>query len=231
MIVAFEGMDGCGKSTTALEVSKRIGYKHESQRLMSLLNVDKDNFDKFVKVVRTSKNSKLAFFFYTFRCMLDRDIPEDTIVERTMMSTYYFENEKVSEEEWNMIMSNPIIPDITFLLYASPEVRYQRIYGRNKNDIDLNSNEALNDGYFQMIEFAKKYNIPYIGINTEKYNMEQVIEICSAVTKYYSMLKTDSEKIEFIKVMNEKYGFDNLYLLGGDNYARKIRLNTDRNGS
>lgn len=231
MIVAFEGMDGCGKSTVALEVSKKIGYKYEPQRFMSLLNINKDFFNKFIKKIRNSKNSKLSFYFYSLRCMLDKDILENTVIERTMMSTYYFENGNVSGDDWNYMMKNPIIPDITFLLYASPSVRYQRIYGRNKNDVDLKDSEALNDGYPQMLEFAKNYNIPYIGINTEKYKLSQIIEICSTSIKYYSQLNSDDERKKFIKLMNEKYGVDDLYLIGDDCYEKKLRFNTDRNGS
>lgn len=232
MVVAFEGMDGCGKSTTAHEVANKLGFKHETQRLISLLDIDKNKFNNFVKVIRTSKNSKLSFFFYAFRCMLDNDISEDTIIERTMMSTYYFEKDKVSLEEWDIIMKNHIVPDITFLLYASSNTRYQRIYGRDKNDSDLTSKEALNDGYFEMIEFAKRYNIPYIGINTEKYSRDQIIEICSDAILYYSSLESKEDKKEFVRKMNENYGVDDLYLLGGDDvYERKIRFNNSWNGA
>ena len=232
MIVAFEGMDGCGKSTTAREVAKKIGFKHETQRLISLLDIDRNKFNDFVKLIRTSKNKKLSFFFYSFSCMLDNDISENTVIERTMMSTYYFERNKVSMEEWDSIMQNHIVPDITFLLYASSDTRYQRIYERDKNDSDLTSREALDDGYQEMLGFAKKYGIPYIGINTEKYNMDQIIEICSSAVNYYSKLSSEEEKKEFLKRMNDLYGIDTLYSLGGEkNYERKLRFDNNRNGA
>ena len=213
-------------------VANKLGFKHETQRLISLLDIDKNKFNNFVKLIRTSKNSKLSFFFYAFRCMLDNDISEDTIIERTMMSTYYFEKDKVSWEEWDIIMKNHIVPDITFLLYASSNTRYQRIYERDKNDTDLTNKEALNDGYSDMIEFAKRYNIPYIGINTEKYSRDQIIEICSDAILYYSSLESKEDKKEFVRKMNENYGVDDLYLLGGDDvYERKIRFNNSWNGA
>lgn len=63
MIVAFEGMDGSGKSTIAKEVAEKANFKYEPQRLISLLNIDEEKFNKFIKLIRTSKNKKLAFFF------------------------------------------------------------------------------------------------------------------------------------------------------------------------
>lgn len=231
MIVAFEGMDGCGKSTIANKVAKKLGYNYERQRLINLLNIDDNTYNKFIKMIRNSENTKLSFFFYSFRCMLDRDIKENTVIERTMMSTYYFEKEKIKEEEWNMIMDNPIMPDITFVLYASFDTRYKRIYNRNKSDKDLSSSEALADGYAQMLEFGRKYNIPYIGINTEIYSLEQIIEICVSTIKYYSQLDTKEEKDKLIKMMNDKYGVDDLYVLGGEKIERKLRFDNNRNGS
>ena len=40
MKVAFEGMDGVGKSSTAEEVAKRTGFIHETQRIYFLLFVE-----------------------------------------------------------------------------------------------------------------------------------------------------------------------------------------------
>ena len=222
MIVAFEGMDGSGKSTIAQAVAEKENFRYEPQRLISLLNIDEEKFNKFIKLIRTSKNKKLAFFFYSFRCMLDNDIKEDTVVERTMMSTYYFEKNKILEEEWDSIMTNNIVPDITFVLYASSYIRQQRIKKRNKNDSDLKSSEALKDGYPTMLEFANKYDIPYVGINTEIYNKQQIVEICSAIIFYYSRIPKEARK-KFIKRMNDTYGFDSLYLLGEEKkYEKKL---------
>ena len=80
--------------------------------------------------------------------------------------------------------------------------------------------------------FAKRYNIPYIGINTEKYSRDQIIEICSDAILYYSSLESKEDKKEFVRKMNENYGVDDLYLLGGDDvYERKIRFNNSWNGA
>ena len=105
-------------------------------------------------------------------------------------------------------MELDVIPDITFILYASPEERYNRIKKRNPDDTDLKSKEALYDGYNDMLEFIKMYSIPYVGINTEIYNEKQVVAIATEITKEFCNIQNYEEKINFLKEMNNIYGFE-----------------------
>lgn len=208
MIIAFEGMDGCGKSTVASLFAKSNDFIHETQRIMSILDISREEFDKLVKVVRYSKNKKLSSMFYTFRCMLDNEANSNTVVERTMISTYYFEKNNMEKKFWDFAMELDVIPDITFILYASPEERYNRIKRRNPEDADLKNKEALYDGYNDMLEFIKLYSIPYVGINTEIYNEKQVTAIATEITKAFCNIHDKKEKVNFLKQMNDRYGFE-----------------------
>ena len=210
MLIAFEGMDGCGKSSISTRVAKNLGMRHETQKIMTMLDINNEQYENFVRTIRSSHNQKLSLMFYTFRCMLDKDSKEDIIVERSMISTYFYEHNKVSSEEFNFLMSLDNIPDITFILYASSDERRRRIFYRNAQDEDLNSMEALSDGYKDMLECAHKYNIPYIGINSEKYEPDEIIDICSRIILKLKNLN-ETERIEFIEEMNNEYGFDSLY--------------------
>lgn len=212
MIVAFEGMDGVGKSSVAQLFAKENNFRHESQKITTLLDVDADTFKGFVKRIRTSRNKQLSAVFYIFRCMLDNDEPDiNTVVERTIASLYYFEKNNLSEDIWKHVVTLGTVPELIFVLYASPQIRYKRIHNRDQNDADLHSTEALSDGYSDMIGFYKKYNIPYIGINTENTDLERVAEICSDIYSKYSKLGTTEDRIDFIDKMNKIYGFDQLY--------------------
>ena len=213
MLVAFEGMDGVGKSTVAKAVAKKINFRHEKQRLTNILDISDEVFNKLVKVIRTSENEYMGFVFYTLRCMLDKDIKENTIVERSMISTYYFEHNKVSKEEFQKVMNYNLIPNITFILYASKDVRKERIYKRNINDSDLKSDEALNDGYNTMLNFTREFNIPYVGIDTEKYSFEEIINICIETIINYKLLSKE-EQIKYLDEQNKIYGFENKYDCG-----------------
>lgn len=230
MIVAFEGMDGVGKSSTAKEVAARTNFIHETQKMVNIMGIKENEFSRLVKAVRSSTNEKLGFMFYTFRCMLDIESKKDTIVERTMISTYYFEHEKVSQEEFDYAMSLNVIPDVTFLLYASSEERYKRIYLRNACDTDLKSKEALTDGYPIMLEFVKRYNIPYIGIDTEKYTQEEVIDICSDIIRRLKNMDP-SQRQGYIELMNSEFGFDRKYKPVERKLINEIRHNNNRNGT
>ena len=55
--------------------------------------------------------------------MFDNDKSEKIIVERSMSSTYYFEHENVESEYFDVALTMGCKPDITFVLYASPEAR------------------------------------------------------------------------------------------------------------
>jgi len=210
MLIAFEGMDGVGKSTISSSVAKRLGIKHETQKMVSMLDIKQETFDKFVKSLRKADNDKLALLFFTFRCMLDKEGKEDLIVERSMLSTYFYEHNKVSEDEFRFLLKVGTIPDLLFILYASVDERRKRIIGRNNMDEDLKSSEAMSDGYKEMLECAYKYNIPYIGINTEKYDYEDIVDLCSHIILRFKNMK-ENEKIGFIEEMNNEFGFDNLY--------------------
>ena len=222
MIIAFEGMDGCGKSSVAKSVASNLNFRYEPQKMISLLNISPEQYDSLVKEVRKSNNKNLSFVFYVFKCMLDKQIANNTIIERTMISTYYFERNNVDERYFDEVMKENIIPDLTFLLYASSSTRCQRIYKRNHEDEDLHSSEALYDGYPIMIDFMKKYNIPCIIINTERYSLSQVIEICTLISNEYQKLTCDDDKTKLINEANKKYGIRDLDLEKEKTYEKRI---------
>ena len=210
MVIAFEGMDGVGKSSVAKSVGDNLGIRHEAHKIVSELDIDINDYNKFVKKLLHAKNEKLSLMFYTFRCMFDQEETEDLIVERSMLSTYFHEHKKVSEEEFGYLLSLGCIPDIIFILYASPEERIRRIIGRDPNDEDLKSSSALSDGYLSMLECAHKYNIPYIGINTENRNKEEIVDICSSIIRDAKNMN-QNERLNFIYQMNDEFGFDSLF--------------------
>lgn len=210
MLIAFEGMDGVGKSTVSASVAQRLGIRHETQKLVSMLDIKQETFEQFVKSIRKAENKKITLLFFTFRCMLDKEGKEDLIVERSMLSTYFYEHNKVSEEEFRFLLSVGSLPDLLFILYASVDERRKRIFGRNNMDEDLKSTEAMSDGYKEMLDCAHKFNIPYIGINTEKYSFEEITDICSQIIEKYKNM-SDIEKPGFIEEMNNEFGFDSLY--------------------
>lgn len=211
MVIAFEGMDGVGKSTVAKEFAKQNQIIYEQQKIVNLLNIDEKDFKKFIKIIRNSKNQKLSLMFYTYRCMLDNEGLEDIVIERTMASTYFFEKEKIDSSFWDYTIGLGIIPNLTFLLYAPPEVRIQRIYKRDNKDPDLTNLEAIVDGYGDMLEYLQRYNAPYVGINTQFMDSDEVVTTCSNIYKEFINIEDYDEKRRFLVDMNDQYGIDELY--------------------
>jgi len=207
MLVAFEGMDGCGKSTIAKQFATHNNFEYEAQRIVSTMNIDQNEYNKFVKIIRGSKNQYLAAIFYTFRCMFDNEDDVNRVVERTMASTYYFEKGKLSEEQWNFLMSLGVIPKLTFVLYASPETRVERIRKRNPNDNDLKSKEALFDGYSEMIDFLYKYDVPFAFINTNEINADEVVMQCTNILINYLSISLEDKKREYLNAINGDLSF------------------------
>lgn len=221
MRIALEGMDGSGKSTIAKMIAPSLGYKHYEQKMVDKYGMDKSFYNHFMKYVRNSNNKKLGTIFYTFRCMIDVDEEENdnSIVERSIISMYYFERNNLEEKDWDFLLSLGVIPDLTIILYANVEERIKRIMMRDPNDKDLTSSEALSDGYDVMLDFTRKYNIPYIGIDTSDKSIDEVKIIVENIIKGYEKCP-DNRKKEFRERLNEIYGFDNLYDFGVKVYGR-----------
>lgn len=221
MRVALEGMDGSGKSTIAKMLAPDLGFVHYQQKMVDKYGMDQNFYNHFMKCVRNSNNKKLGTIFYALRCMIDVDEEENdnSIVERSIISLYYFEHENLNDKEWDLLLGLGVIPDLTIILYASVDERIKRIMKRNPNDKDLTNEEALQDGYDIMLEFAKKYDIPYIGIDTTDKSIEEVKIICENIIKGYQKCP-DSKKREYREKLNEVYGFDYLYDFGVKIYER-----------
>ena len=63
---------------------------------------------------------------------------------------------------------------MTFLVKASSETRKKRILKRNPNDNDLLDNDKFLYGYDKMEYFLKKFENPYLIIDTDYKNKAEV---------------------------------------------------------
>lgn len=205
MLVVFEGMDGVGKTTIARDVAKKIGFNYDTKRIVSSLNLNMDTYLDFIKSLRESDSKDASFMFFTFKCLFDKISGENLVTERTMASTYFFEKNNIPVENFDFVMNMNVKPDITFLLYASPEERIKRIRSRNAFDPDLLCDELFTDGYPDMINFLEKYNMPYVLIDTEKYNKEQVSIIAQNIIGEYQKC-SPKDRNTIISSFKNRYG-------------------------
>lgn len=54
-----------------------------------------------------------------------------------------------------------------------------------------------------MIDFAKKYSLPFIVINTEKFDLNKTIKICESLVSKVQHLDRD-ETIQFCNIVNSR---------------------------
>lgn len=177
MKIAIEGMDGVGKSTIAKELAKRNEFTYIGDAIHKVFDAT-DKESEYYKIFKRRENQ--LFFesgndilrawlcslgnIYTATQVKDKNI----VVDRHILSNFQQNGTRENIEIYKTLLSLIGVPDMSVILYASPEVRLQRIYTRNKNDRDLQDEAIKADGYKGMIKFAEKFNMPHIVIDTEE---------------------------------------------------------------
>ena len=185
MKIAIEGMDGVGKTTIAQELAKRNNYTYIGNAIHQLFGItDKDSSyykmfqSKEDEIFLRSGNDIIRAWLcslgniYTATQVKDKDI----IVDRHILSNFQQNGTRENIKIYQTLLELIGVPDMSVILYASPEVRLERIYNRNKEDKDLMDKSIITDEYNRMIKFAEKFKMPYIVINTERKSIENIIQ-------------------------------------------------------
>lgn len=192
MKLAIEGMDGVGKTT----IGQRIALDNE------LIYIDKplhyffedsaeEGYKDLMKLVNRIYNVKdpviRSWFFGLGNLFCFRNFQkEDFIVDRHFISNYFWNGDEQSDIVFESMINIIGVPDLTIILYASPEVRMERLKKRNPNDRDISDPEKQVNGYDKMLSFFEKFQMPYILVNTENKTIEEVV---SEINEYISKLR------------------------------------------
>lgn len=141
MKIAIEGMDGVGKSTIAKELAKRNEFTYIGDAIHKVFDAT-DKESEYYKIFKRRENQ--LFFesgndilrawlcslgnIYTATQVKDKNI----VVDRHILSNFQQNGTRENIEIYKTLLSLIGVPDMSVILYASPEVRLQRIYTRNK---------------------------------------------------------------------------------------------------
>ena len=187
MMIAVEGMDGVGKTTVAKYISEKYNFKFVEKPLHHFYSDGaENNYADFMKVATRvydiQDNAIKSWYFglgnvYVSRMMADQNI----VVDRHLVSNYYWNGDLESEPIYKALIELSGTPDLTILLYATTETRMERLRKRNPNDPDLTDPDKKDDGYDKMLYFVEKFNQPYIVINTENKDLEEVKDIVDGI--------------------------------------------------
>lgn len=185
MIIAIEGMDGVGKTTVAKSIEKDLNYKYVKDPLKELLEIDEEHLRKISNKIFNYDDTKIKAWYLALGDIyaLENNKNKDIIMDRHILLNYFWNGNAESEEIFNTQIKLFGKPDLTIVLYASPEIRMQRIAKRNPKDPDLQKDNMKAYGYDKLEYFLKKYDYNYVLINTEELSIEETIDKCKNLIK------------------------------------------------
>lgn len=183
MKIVIDGMDGVGKSTIARILADKYGYEYIDrpiQRMFGFKDINDEESRKFeerLNNIFNRENSIIKAWLTGLGNIYSLASPEkeNIIIDRNILSNYFWNGTNENEGIYKSIMQVTGIPEVTIVLYASVKTRIERIKERDKTDIDLEDPDVYKDGYEKMSMFLRKHKIPYIAINTENKNIDEVI--------------------------------------------------------
>ena len=201
-------MDGVGKSTLVKKLSKAFEFDFVERPMRKFLNMTDSDYNDFCNHIWSMDNKDLTLVFFMLGNLTTRYYGENIIADRHILSSYYWDGNEENKNIFNYFCKGDIIPDLTFVLYANEETRYERIKKRNANDSDLKDSIVMNFGYDKMIEFANEINLPYILINTEKMDEMETFKYCSNILLELIKNNNINDKERIINSYNN-YFFEN----------------------
>lgn len=183
MIIAIEGMDGVGKTTIAKNIESKFNFKYVKEPLKELFEIDDKHIEKISKKIFNEQDSKLIAWYLALGDIyaIEKYKNNNIVMDRHTLLNYYWNGNKTSEEIFNTQIKLFGKPDLTIILYASPEVRMKRIANRNPNDPDLKNQNMMKNGYDKLLEFVKKYKYNYAVVDTDNLSIDDVINNCNNI--------------------------------------------------
>ena len=182
MKIAIEGMDGVGKSTVSKRLATDFDMMLIEKPLSELFELADVNGSKELngvssKIYDFEDEAIKAWFFglgnlYTFIKYEDKDL----VIDRHFASNYFWNGTNRTDCIFNTMIELIGVPDLTVVLTASVNSRLERLYNRNPNDYDITDVEKMVKGDDKMIDFLNRFNIPFVEVNTDNKNADEVYE-------------------------------------------------------
>lgn len=208
MIVALEGMDGCGKTTIARKISEDLGYTYANRQLKNIFNLSKEQFEEACQRIYDINDSTLSALFFTLNNYVSMIKDKNVILDRHFISTCFWNYNERTSSMLNML-SNIVRPDITIFLLSSIEKRRQHIGMREGNNLDIYDVKKMSYGYDEMIHYAQKLSFNYIVVHEDDMQYEEIIAVCKKIICSAEKLNNKELK-EFCSKYENITSIDNL---------------------
>ena len=181
MHIAIEGIDGVGKSTIAMKLADKLGFKFIEKPLKYLFDKEGEdqNYIKIRNYVNAQTNRLFTSWFYGLGniFLYHKFKGENIITDRHLVSNYCWSGTDESESVFDLLVSELGAPDFTFLIYASPEVVIERLKKRDSDDHDVKKVKLIPQLYPKMEGFLKRYKMRYLLIDTSKLTIDQILNM------------------------------------------------------
>ena len=184
MLVAVEGMDGSGKTTISKIVAQNLNYEYLEKPIQKFFSLSSIQFEKICERIYLSNDENVkAWFFRLGNLLASINKGQNIIIDKNLLSTFFWNCTSDNEAIFEALIDIGVVPDLTILLYASIESRYNHIKKRNENDKDLEDYKKMSFGYDKMVYFAEKYNIPYIFVNGDNFEFNNLVKYIAYLIK------------------------------------------------
>lgn len=225
MIIAFEGLDGSGKSSQAKELSRKLiddGYNvilSPWRRGKGIVN--------FLKEMCTSehcnaRDGSLAFAA-EYWTRWDEDKKYENSKDIIIYDRYIYTEiargvaRGINEEWMNLLYKNAIKPDITFFIQCNIEDLYNR-----KKDAKISFFEA---GIDSLNEKNEKFNKTYIKYSNGEYENIFILErFCKFQEKQLKAYKELKDYKEFFKLDSSSLSIEDMEKIIYKEVIKKIEL-------
>jgi len=181
MHIAIEGIDGVGKSSVSKKIAEILGFIYVEKPLHYLFD-EGDGLKNYIRIrdfVNKQSDRVFTSWFYGLGNIytLMRFKGENIITDRHLLSNYSWSGTSESEPVFDLLVQKIGCPDITFILYASPETVLKRISSRDENDNDKSKVQYIPELYNKMELFCIKHKMLYEIIQTDNLSFEEEVAL------------------------------------------------------
>ena len=179
MIIAIEGLDGSGKTSVAQFLAQKHGFKYIRHPMQTFFGLPEHIYFDMSDKICSSEDKEAQALFFLLGNKLGTLCGPNVILDRNLLSTYFYDECEETKSLFSSFAHSQIKPDLTLLLYASPSKRTEHIRFRNPKDVDLFAKDKLTADYNTMISYAKRMDLPYVLVNTDKITtFEELLGCC-----------------------------------------------------
>ncbi len=178
--ISIEGMDGVGKSTTCKLLAERLGYKFVEKPLHYLLDDSDDEIKQYQKVakrVNANPNRNFTAWYYGLNniYLYEKFKDQNIVTDRHIVSNYCWSGTSYNKDIYNLIIKKIGKPQLTVILYATPDAILSRLKKRDINDSDIVKVKKSEGAYERMVYFCETKKLEYVVIDTTNKTVDEVV--------------------------------------------------------